>query len=253
MNNNFLSVLGWLFISFFAIAVHADETATPGAEPTREPESAPAGPAPLEKSAAEKSHLDAEGKSFTGEALEMKNTMDGLFEASRHVNEKGPEKDKSRAKIEDALDWERVARDCVGAARYKKLSAQNKEKLRSLLHQVIVKTAFTRLDTFWTNTKYSFRKITSKNGSGVVDSKFSVGKDNFDLVYYLYKKENRWWIYDISFEDMRYSENINEQLEAFLKEKPFSALLEKLQKRLDDIQSGQVKDNVVPKPGPKKS
>ena len=42
-------------------------------------------------------------------------------------------------------------------------------------------------------------------------------------------------IYDISYEDIRYSTNISEQIDAFLKDGNFATLLEKLRKRRDEL------------------
>ena len=67
-------------------------------------------------------------------------------------------------------------------------------------------------------------------------AKFKVKDEPFVLEYFLEKKANTWKIYDISFDDIRYSVNINEQLDAFLKEKNFNALLDKLRKRSAEIE-----------------
>jgi ABC-type transporter MlaC component len=56
----------------------------------------------------------------------------------------------------------------------------------------------------------------------------------------LIKKEGAWKIYDIAFEDIHYSENIREQIQAFLSEnkaKGFANLLEKLRKKKSELKS----------------
>lgn len=174
-------------------------------------------------------------KTFSGEELELKAVMEKLFEASRSVNDKGGARTKARAIIENSLDWERVSQICLGDARYKKLTAENKSQFRALLKEVVAKTAYTRLDTFWNDTRYQFKKITVKGKDGTIVTKFNVGKESFELQYFVNKKGSNWLVYDISFDDLRYSENINEQIEAFLKEKSFTALLEKLRKRLGEL------------------
>jgi phospholipid transport system substrate-binding protein len=192
---------------------------------------------------------EKDAREFTAQEQTLKARMEELFVASRKVNDTGAERDEARAKIEEALDWERVSKDCLGTE-WKKASASNRDKFKALLKQVIVRTAYTRLDKFWNGTKYQFRNITVKGGSAVIDAKFTVGKESFDLEYYFYQKDKKWYIYDISFEDMRYSENINEQLVAFLKENPFPALLNKLKKRLDEIEGGHAEVDGLPGPGP---
>ncbi|NDD04055.1 MAG: hypothetical protein EB078_04045 [Proteobacteria bacterium] len=68
-----------------------------------------------------------------------------------------------------------------------------------------------------------------------VSAKFVVKDDSFQLDYYLGKKGRQWLIQDIAYEELKYSSNIREQLDAFLKEKSFSELLGKLRKRREDL------------------
>jgi ABC-type transporter MlaC component len=109
-----------------------------------------------------------------------------------------------------------------------------------LLREVVSKTAFSRLSSFWKGASYTFEKIDLKGNSGVVASRFQPSSgDSLVLEYYIQKKGGQWLIYDVAFEGVRYSVNIHEQIDSFLKEKSFPGLLEKLRKRRDDIDSGK--------------
>ena len=175
---------------------------------------------------------------FQGEQKKIKEAIEQLFEASKHVNAKDKvKKNSARASIEGALDWDRVAKDCMGKY-WAKESAANREAFKKILREVMVKTAYTRLDTFWDDTTFTFDKIDVKGNEAFASSKFVVKSDMFSLEYYFFKKGARWFINDISYEDLRYSSNIREQIEAFLKEKNFSALMDKLKKRRDDLDRG---------------
>jgi phospholipid transport system substrate-binding protein len=181
---------------------------------------------------------EAPPQQFSGEQLKIKSYMEELFEASKTVNRPPEQVGKSRAKIEGAFEWERVAQDCIGKKQWGKLSASQRTQFKSMLHDVMVKTAFSRMDTFWDKTTYQFDKIqVNKDNTALVVSKFIVSNDSFGLEYYLFKKNGRWYVYDISYEGLRYSVNINEQITAFLKEKSFSGLMEKLKKRRDELDS----------------
>jgi ABC-type transporter MlaC component len=164
--------------------------------------------------------------------------MVSLFDASKKVNVKGPEGKAARAKIEGAMDWDRVAKDCLGPAEWKKASEGNRKSYRDLLKEVIVKTAFTRLDTFWEGATYTFTKI-DPNSEPQISAKYSVKGEELTLDYYISKKGSSYSIYDIAFEDIRYSENIREQITAFLKEKGFSNLIAKLKKRRDELDEAE--------------
>lgn len=179
--------------------------------------------------------------SFTGEAAKIKGQMEVLFDASRKVNAKGAEQKTARAKIEDAMDWEQIAKDCLGNKEWAKNSASNRNAYRDLLKDVVMRTAFTRLDTFWDGATYHFTKIDVKGGKAVATAEYTVKGDTLTLDYFIAKKGSTWSIYDIAFEDIRYSENIREQITAFLKEKGFPNLLAKLKKRRDELAEGATK------------
>ncbi len=193
----------------------------------------------VEKAAPSQAPKKAE-KVFTGEAAEVKREMEALFDASQKVN--GAEKAAAREKIETALDWDRVAKDCLGPVQWKKQPEKNKEEFRATLKEVIVKTAYSRMDKFWDNTTYQFSRIDVKGNAAHVTTKFNAAGDHIVLDYYLDRKGSKWFIHDISFEDLRYSENISEQITAFLKEKPFSQLIASLKKRRDELTTPTTKD-----------
>lgn len=176
------------------------------------------------------------GKTFTGEAGKLKDTMTDLFETSKKVSATEPaEKKKAQVRIEKALDWDRIAKDCLGK-RWNAESAANRKQFKDLLQEVIVRTAFSRLDKFWKDTKkYDFEKVELKGGNAHVAAKFLVDKEDFLLEYYLAKTGGQWLIYDVAYEDLKYSENISEQISAFMKDNNFNTLLDKLRKRRDEL------------------
>lgn len=178
-----------------------------------------------------------ETKEFTGEALKLKEAMVELFEASKGANAADPAlRKKSRERVDRAMDWERIARDCFGKNRWGAQSAKNRKDFRELLQDVVIRTAYGRLDKFWKDTKkYDVDKIEIKGTTAHVATKFLVDKEDFLLEYYLTKESKDWKIYDIAFEDLKYSENISEQINAFMKDNNFNTLLDKLRKRRDEL------------------
>ena len=149
----------------------------------------------------------------------------------------GPEGSKARAEINRAMDWDRIAIECVGQGAWKKQPAEKRDKFKNLLREVIEKTAYGRLSKFWKDTTYRIDKVEVKSDEAHIPAKFYVkGQAKpFTLDYYLVDKGGKWLIHDISYEGLRYSENIHEQLDVFLKEKSFNQLLDKLRKRRDEL------------------
>ncbi len=175
-------------------------------------------------------------KTFTGEAAKVQTHLELLFSASKEVNSEDPAKRAAaRKQIQESMDWERVGKDCLGTAEWNKIPAKNRQAYLDLLQDVIVKTAYTRLDTFWDGAKYDFTKMDIKGNNLHSTAVYTVKDDSFTLDYFLTKKGGKWLIYDVAFEDIRYSENIREQIRAFLKEKGFPNLLAKLKERRDKL------------------
>jgi len=160
-----------------------------------------------------------------------------LFEASKKVN--GPEQKAARAHIENSLDWDEVARTCLGDAEWKKQAGKNRTEFRNLLKEVIVRTAFTRMDKFWDGATYAWEKATIEGKRVTLRTKFSLKEDSYLLDYYMEKSKSGWHITDLAFEDLRYSVNISEQLNSYLKEKNFGNLLTNLRKKRDGLIGGK--------------
>jgi len=166
----------------------------------------------------------------------IKKYIENLFESSKKVNLPNSEKDKARREIDGAIDWESIASLCLGPEHTKKFKGKNFSDFKSLLREVISKTAFSRMDKFWEGgTKAQINKVEVNGNQAFVAAKFLVKEDSFGLDYYLSKKGNQWLISDIAYEELKYSANIREQLDAFLKEKSFSDLLTKLRKRSEEL------------------
>jgi ABC-type transporter MlaC component len=185
------------------------------------------------------SGASVQGAEVKGEALVLKTQMEKLFVLSKDVNSSNAAKRRAgRAAVLGALDWDRAAATCVGPKDWQKQSAKSQAAFRDLLRDVITLSAFERLDKFWADiTSYTFYKFDMKAKTAFFMSEFKVKNgENYLLEYYLMKKGARWLIEDISYEGMRYKENIAEQVTSFLKENSFPKLIEKLQKRKADLQ-----------------
>jgi len=168
-------------------------------------------------------------------------TVEDLFAASKKINNPGEQK-QARAQIEAALDWDRIAELCMGTSRWKSTAARSKAEFKRLLKEVILKTAYSRLDKFWTpDLTYAFQPIQWTGGNAAVPVKFTVKGEPFVLEYFFMKKGGKWTIFDVSYEDVRYSVNINEQIDEFLKEKSFKDLLGKLRRRLEELETPKKK------------
>lgn len=193
---------------------------------------------PAPEAATEKPEAAAQTKAvtqeFTGEAKKVQEQLEVLFDASKKVNKPAETKAKYRGVIESGLDWNQVAAMCLGKNASKGSAAQ-REQFKNLLKDVAVKTAFTRLDTFWDGAKYKFDEIKVNGTDAQAHSTFSVKGDSFGLDYYLSKKSGKWLIVDIAFKKERYSVNIKEQINEFLAQGNFAKLLDKLKKRRDEL------------------
>lgn len=165
----------------------------------------------------------------------LRNQMDELFQASKLVNDQSQQK-KARSTIEKAIDWDGIAKLCLGKQAVKKYQGKNFSDFRNLLKEVVSKTAFSRLDKFWQNgTTAKIEKIEVEKNEAHIAAKFKSKEDTFSLDYYLSRKGSDWLIHDIAYEDLKYSENIKEQIDVFLREKSFKDLLGKLKKRRDEL------------------
>jgi len=171
---------------------------------------------------------------YTGEKLKLKKRVDSLFDSSKRVNGKGQK--KARSHIILSMDWAKIAKLCLGNATWKKSSSKNRGQFQGLLKDVITMTAFSRMGKFWGGTTYQITSIEIKGRGAVLTTVFTDKHDEeYTLTYYFTKKRGKWLMHDLAYESLVYSEQINEQISFFLKEKAFKELLGKLRKRKADL------------------
>lgn len=217
-------------------AYSADEAAPADTSSGPAPASTSSSPAPAKEAPADASggKKDLTTKTFQGEALKLKAHMISLFDASSKVNDPSKRKE-ARSLIETSVDWDTISHECLGSNQWKKTPAGNRDQFSRLLREVIVKTAYSRLGNFWDGTTYKFEKIDVKGKDAVVKSKFMLKDEAVVLEYYMQRKGDKWMLTDIAYDDIKYSENINEQINSFLREGKFPGLLDKLKKRLEEL------------------
>lgn len=227
--------LTWLLL-LFLVALFLG--GTPGFADT------PTAPAPAKASDKPATATPESSASLNPDQQAIKSYLTELFEASKGVNADGKERAASRSKIEGSVDWNKISEMCIGGAkRWKAQSEKNRSEFSRLLKEIITLTAYSRMSDFWKDTTYAFKKIDVKGSTAEVEAKFTSKKEDYVLSYYLHRIGKAWRIYDLAFDDLRYSENIHEQIDAFLKEKNFAQLLDKLRKRkaelLEDEKKGK--------------
>ena len=173
---------------------------------------------------------------FTGGAERLRVYFNDLFDASKKVNAP-KEKKVARGKIEAALDWDRIALESLGKKVRVQPSAAQRAEYKALLKSVITLTAFTRLDKFWEGATARFEKFDFSGNEAHVVCGFHFATESVTLEYYLNKRGSKWLIYDVAYEGLRYSINVHEQIDAFLKDKSVAELLGKLRKRRDELRA----------------
>ena len=237
MKHSFTCYFVALALGLFPLTSWA-ETSSGGPAPASDSKATTPAPADTSKAAPTASAPAASVKPprLSGKAGEVQTYVESLFETSKGVNSTdAAEKNKARAKIETAVDWEAISHECLGKANWKKASAANRAEFEKLLKDVILRTAYSRLDKFWTGTTYSVPKVDLTGSSAHVPAKFVADGEEMSLDYYFREKKHKWLLYDISFEGTRYSSNISEQIDSFLAQGNFKQLIEKLKKRREEL------------------
>lgn len=229
--------LAW-FLAFFLVALFF--AGTPVFADTAKPKESPAAAAvtaPTTESAAKPGTTETKSAgALSADQTAIQTYLSELFEASKNANSQGKEKEAARGRIESSVDWNKIAEMCMGGAKpWNAQSPKNREEFSKLLREIIALTAYSRMSDFWKDTSYSFQKIEVKGSVAEVAAKFRSKKEDYILSYFLHRVGKGWRIYDLAFEDLKYSENIHEQIDAFLKEKSFAQLLDKLRKRKSDL------------------
>lgn len=168
----------------------------------------------------------------------LRKTLEDLFETSKDLG-KNPEK---RQAFEQNFDWSRVSDACLASPAVKKqhLDPKSRERFQTLIRQLVAATAYNNMDRLWSKTTgYKIDKVTEQGNEVIINVVFGTSSGRkFKVDYFFYKKDGKWWIYDIANDDIKYTDLIREQVESFLEtENSFQKLLRHLEKRLKEVSS----------------
>jgi phospholipid transport system substrate-binding protein len=161
---------------------------------------------------------------------------------------------KTRLKkiVDKFLDYHELSKRSLGP-HWKNRSAEEQTEFTRLLRDLI-EEAYTQSisDNIKFTMEYEEEEIDENGASAAVmavaSAKNQKGKTvSEDLTFHLYLKTKEWMIYDVEFGDLSLVHHYRGEFNRKIKKESYPALIEAMQKKLDEIRSGKVKPGTKPK------
>lgn len=175
---------------------------------------------------------------LAGEATEqIRETTDKVIAVLSNPALKGPsraeEKKNLVARIAvERFDWEEMARRAL-AIHWVQRTDEEKKEFVPLFRELLESTYMDRIDDY-SGEKVIYEKETTDGDYGVVRVRVvTSADDDIPVEYRVKKKENGWFIYDISVEGVSLINNYRTQFNSIILKSSYQKLVKRLKAKID--------------------
>jgi phospholipid transport system substrate-binding protein len=162
------------------------------------------------------------------------------------------QKQRLKKIVDKFLDYHELSKRSLGP-HWKERSADEQAEFTRLLRDLI-EEAYTQpiSDNIDFTMEYEEEEIGEDGATAsviaVASTQNKKGKTvSEDLTFHLYLKTKKWMIYDVEFGDVSLVRHYRGEFNRKIKKESYTALIEAMKKKLDEIRTGKVKPGTKPK------
>ncbi len=169
--------------------------------------------------------------------------------AERKIKPDTPEEAAWRKEVQEAIndviDWPELTQRALGKA-WEGKTAKEREDFSKLLRQIVEASYEAKLrmaargevkEPAKIDIQWGEEKVTGDLATSA--AKVKADKDNAAFEFAMKKTGDRWRIYDVTIDDVSTLRTYRSQFSKIIAEKGFPTLLERMQKKVDELKSGK--------------
>lgn len=150
-----------------------------------------------------------------------------------------------KAAIDDVIDWGELTQRSLGKA-WDGRNAAERQQFAALLREIVEASYEQKLrmaargevkEPAKIDIQWGEEKITGDSATAKALAK--ADKDNANFEFALKRSGDRWRIYDVTIDDVSTLRTYRSQFTKIITERGFPALLERMQKKVDELRSGK--------------
>lgn len=144
-------------------------------------------------------------------------------------------------KADEFVDFVELARRALGKE-WDKLTPKQREEFSTTMKELL-RASYAQKAIGQGQAKITYRKASVKANEAEVPTTLAVGKDEFPVVYRLYRldAESPWRIFDVVTDEVSLMETYRDQFRQIIANKGYDGLLETLQKKRDQLTAKSAK------------
>lgn len=138
-------------------------------------------------------------------------------------------------KADEFVDFVELARRALDKE-WDKLSPKQREEFSTTMKELL-RASYAQKAIGQGQTKIAYGKAAVKENEAEVPTKLTVGKDDFPVVYRLYRldEQSPWRIFDVVTDEVSLMETYRDQFRQIIASKGYDGLLQTLQKKRDQL------------------
>jgi phospholipid transport system substrate-binding protein len=154
-------------------------------------------------------------------------------EALKQPEKKSERKKLIRQAVDERFDWEEMSRRTL-ARHWRKRTASEKKEFIELFGKLLERTYLDKVEGY-SGEKVSYENEMVDGKYGIVQVKIITKKETEIAVMYRVKKKNDdWYVYDISVEGVSLINNYRNQFNSILVRSSFEKLMDKLKAKVEE-------------------
>lgn len=170
----------------------------------------------------------------------IKSTVDSVLEVLRDKSLSLPDKKadrrgRLRTLIKDRFDFSEMSMRIM-ARHWKARTPEEAREFTAIFSDLLVGSYIGKIEAY-TDEKVNFNKevIKGEGKYGTVITTIVTKKAEIPIDYKVILKDGKWWVYDVLIEGVSFISTYRSQYDEIIVKESYAALIQKMKKKLDDI------------------
>jgi phospholipid transport system substrate-binding protein len=177
----------------------------------------------------------AAGSAETSPMQTVHESVDAILALLRDKTlEQADRREQIRAHINTRFDFEAMSQRTL-ATNWKKATDKERQQFIELFSQLIENTYIGKVESY-TNEKVEYPGEKVKGNKAIVETLIIAASADIPVDYRLYRKDDKWWVYDVIIEGVSLVSNYRSTYQEIVKNEGFDGLLAKMQEKVDELQ-----------------
>lgn len=152
-----------------------------------------------------------------------------IKKALRHVDQNEQSRERARSLINDRIDFAEMGRRALGRY-HAELSTEGRKEFVETFAAIVRAQSLSDLSVY--NAQVTFDSVGVTDDQAYVLTRATLDKATLQVEYFLHRKGDSWWLYDIVIDDVGTVEGYAISFQTYIRKRGLAAFLDSLRRKL---------------------